>query len=65
MQNIKKVIVWRITQNCNMNYQFCSYSNEIQRIRDVANYEDILRFLKILGMYKDLNKREILISWIG
>jgi organic radical activating enzyme len=48
-----------------MNCLFCSYSNEIQRKRDVADNEDIVRFLKILGMYKDLKKQEILISWIG
>ncbi len=65
MKNFKRVIVWRVTQNCNMNCQFCSYSNEIQRKRDVANNADILRFSEILGKYKSFNKQEILISWIG
>ena len=65
MCNSKRVIVWRITQNCNMNCLFCSYSNEVIRKRDVADYADILRFLKVLGMYKDVSKQETLISWLG
>lgn len=65
MDNLRRVIVWRITQNCNMNCLFCSYSNEIDRKRDVADNEDILKFLKILGKYKDNHMQEILISWIG
>jgi len=65
MHNLKRVIVWRITQNCNMNCLFCSYSNEIQRQRDVANNSDISRFLKVLGTYKNESDQEILVSWIG
>ena len=65
MCNHKRVIVWRITQNCNMNCLFCSYSNELERKRDVADNADILRFLKILGEYENINNQEILISWIG
>lgn len=65
MHNSKRVIVWRTTQNCNMNCLFCSYSNEIQRKREVANNSDISRFLKILGTYKNETNQEMLISWIG
>lgn len=60
-----RVIVWRITQNCNMNCLFCSYSNEVDRKRDSANEENITNFINILGEYKRLNNQEILVSWIG
>ncbi len=65
MAERKRVIVWRVTQECNMNCLFCSYSNQIQRKRDIAKNEDILRVAKLLGEYKKNSGREVLISWIG
>jgi MoaA/NifB/PqqE/SkfB family radical SAM enzyme len=60
-----RVIVWRITQTCNMDCLFCSYSNQIDRRRDSANEEQVNRFINSLGEYKKLNNKEILLSWIG
>jgi len=65
MENPDKVIVWRITQKCNMNCLFCSYSNEVERKRDTADSKEIMRFIKLLGEYRDKTKQKILISWIG
>jgi len=65
MNNSKRVIVFRITQNCNMSCLFCSYSTEVERQRDVANIADIENFLKILSEYKSAKDQEILFSWIG
>lgn len=65
MAESKRVIVWRVTQDCNMNCMFCSYSNEIKRKRDSAKNEDILRIVELLREYKIKNNREILVSWIG
>jgi MoaA/NifB/PqqE/SkfB family radical SAM enzyme len=65
MNNPERVIVWRVTQNCNMSCLFCSYSKDIKRQRDIANETDIAEFLKILGKYKEVKNQELLISWIG
>lgn len=63
--NDTKVIVWRITQNCNMNCLFCSYSNQVERKRDTAKEEEVIDFINILGQYIKNNNKEILVSWIG
>ncbi len=60
-----RVIVWRITQNCNMNCLFCSYSTQIERKRDIAKDEDVLNFINILGEYKRNTNDDVLVSWIG
>lgn len=65
MNSPKRVIVWRVTQNCNMSCLFCSYSNDVHRKRDTANEDDVSRLLNILGDYKRERKQDILISWIG
>lgn len=60
-----RVIVWRITQDCNMRCRFCSYSNDIKRMRDNADEDEIKRLSKILGEYKKKSNDDILVSWIG
>ncbi len=61
----KRVIVWRITQNCNMNCLFCSYSNEVKRLRNDADYDEVSSLIDVLGKYKQQTNCEILVSWIG
>lgn len=62
---MNRVIVWRITQNCNMNCLFCSYSMEVKRTRGNASPDDIRALIKVLGAYKKQNNCNMLISWIG
>lgn len=61
----KRVIVWRITQTCNMNCKFCSYSNEVKRQRSDADVDEVERVLDILGKYRENKGEELLISFIG
>ena len=65
MKKYDKVIVWRITQHCNMNCLFCSYSNEIDRKRDTSEFSSVIRFIDFLKKYKEKSGKEILVSWIG
>ena len=65
MNNKKRVIVWRVIQNCNMRCQFCSYSNDVDRIRSRADPSDVKRLIQVLGEYKQKTGEDILISWIG
>ena len=60
-----RVIVWRITQQCNLLCRFCSYSREVERKRDEADAQEILRVADVLGDYKALTGDSILVSWIG
>lgn len=65
MDNKKRVIVWRITQTCNMKCLFCSYSNDVKRQRNDADEVEVSRLIKILGEYKKETNDNILVSWIG
>lgn len=60
-----RVIVWRITQQCNLLCSFCSYSREIERHRDESDALEIERVSEVLGEYKQLTGDNILVSWIG
>lgn len=60
-----RVIVYRITQDCNMRCRFCSYSCDVKRKRDSAEPELIGSFSEVLGEYRRLTGKNILVSWIG
>jgi len=61
----ERVIVWRITQDCNSGCKFCSYARDVDRKRENADPAQIRDFIKILGEYKEKTKRDVLVSWIG
>lgn len=61
----KRVIVWRITQHCNLGCRFCSYSREQERLRDTADPAQVERFGRTLSRYAAQQKQKVLISWIG
>ena len=60
-----RVIVWRITQDCNMRCRFCSYSCDVDRQRDDASIEEISQFIEVLGRCRSQRDENILVSWIG
>ena len=62
---MRRVIVWRITQNCNLRCRFCSYSRDVDRLRGTADSARVKRFGEILGNYTRLANQKALISWIG
>lgn len=60
-----RVIVWRVTQSCNMKCKFCSYSTEVERVRSDADSAEAERLCTVLGEYRRLTGEEMLVSWIG
>lgn len=60
-----RVIVWRVTQSCNMKCQFCSYSTEVDRVRGNADETEIERLCAVLGEYRKQTGEDMLVSWIG
>ena len=60
-----RVIVWRITQDCNMRCRFCSYSCEVARQRDDADTArrefDFIKHIhiKVNEDYKSIEKIDI------
>lgn len=61
----RRVIVWRVTQECNLGCGFCSYSNRLVRLRSDAEPGRVGRFGNVLGKYAKQTGRRILVSWIG
>lgn len=61
----RRVIVWRVTQACNLGCRFCSYSNELDRVRGAADPFQVRRFGEILGDYARQRGHTVLVSWIG
>lgn len=59
------IIVWRITQQCNLACPFCAYDRSLLGKRSSAEQQDIMRFAKILGEYRKQNSERVLLSWMG
>lgn len=59
------VLVWRITEVCDLACPFCAYSRDLRRSRAAANPDGVLRFGVLLGEYARAYRRSILVSWLG
>ena len=59
------VVVWRVTELCNLGCHFCGYSRHLHRPRHSADVEEVLRFGKLLGDYSAATGRTTLVSWLG
>ena len=59
------VIVWRITEACDLGCHFCAYSRHLRRRRVSADPKQVLAFGKLLGEYAKTYTRDILVSWLG
>ena len=61
----KLVVLWRITEICDLACPFCAYSRELRRSRTSADPDDILRFGALLSDYGRNYQRAVLVSWLG
>lgn len=61
----RRVVVWRVTQDCNLDCQFCSYSRSLDRLRQNADPVRVERFGRLLGAHSKRTGRKTLVSWIG
>ena len=59
------VIVWRISERCNLGCGFCGYSRALQRPRASADAGQIMRFGALLRGYSDTYGQRVLVSWLG
>jgi len=59
------IVVWRITQRCNLSCPFCAYDRRGSWPRRDADLESIRRFGVVLGEYQRLTGDQVLVSWIG
>jgi MoaA/NifB/PqqE/SkfB family radical SAM enzyme len=59
------VIVWRVTEACDLGCPFCAYSRHLRRPRGYANPDQILALGALLSQYAAAYSRDILVSWLG
>lgn len=59
------VVVWRVTEACDLACRFCGYSRELRRPRRRASAEDVLGFGRALAEYAAAAGRRVLLSWLG
>lgn len=59
------VIVWRVTENCNLACPFCAYDRRLVRSRSQADLNSVIRFGRLLAEYQKISRRSVLVSWLG
>jgi MoaA/NifB/PqqE/SkfB family radical SAM enzyme len=61
----QRVVVWRITEACDLGCGFCAYSRRLRRPRATADPKQVLAFGGLLSEYARVDSREVLVSWLG
>lgn len=59
------IIVWRITQRCNLSCPFCAFDRTVIRPRQEEDEETARRFGLALADYQRETGDPVLVSWIG
>ncbi len=59
------VIVWRITEVCDLGCGFCAYSRHLHRPRAAADPDQVMTFGALLSEYARVQSRDVLVSWLG
>ncbi|MBL8058869.1 MAG: radical SAM protein [Anaerolineales bacterium] len=59
------VVVWRVTERCDLACRFCGYSRELRRPRRHSPAESVLAFGRVLAAHAAATGRRILLSWLG
>ncbi len=65
MKTRSLVVVWRVTERCNLGCKFCAYDRAVERSRRDADPASILAFGSVLGEYSREIGIPILVSWLG
>ena len=59
------IVVWRITQHCNLRCPFCEWDQSLPRSRQHADAREVLRFATLLAEWQAATGRRVLVSWLG
>lgn len=59
------IVVWRVTQQCNLICPFCAYDRDLPWPRHEASPDHLLRFGAVLAEYRRLTGDQVLVSWMG
>ena len=59
------VVVWRITQACDLGCDYCGYSRALKQRRAQADPRAVLAWGRVLSEYAARAGRDVLVSWLG
>jgi MoaA/NifB/PqqE/SkfB family radical SAM enzyme len=59
------IVVWRVTERCNLSCKFCGFDRELSRPRRDADPQSILAFGALLAEYQRMTGDKVLVSWLG
>lgn len=59
------IVVWRVTQRCNLSCPFCAYDRNSSWPRRDADATVVRRFGAVLAEYQRVTGDPVLVSWIG
>ena len=59
------IVVWRVTQRCNLSCPFCGFDRRLDRVRRDADVEMVARFGALLSEYQRATGDRVLVSWMG
>ena len=59
------IVVWRVTQSCNLSCPFCGFDRRLDRVRRDADVETVARFGAVLSEYQRATGDHVLVSWMG
>jgi MoaA/NifB/PqqE/SkfB family radical SAM enzyme len=59
------VVVWRVTQRCNLGCAFCGYDRRLAWARRDADPAQVAAFGGVLADFQGSTGRRVLVSWLG
>jgi len=59
------IVVWRVTERCNLACPFCAYDRRLSLSRAVADPDAVAAFGAVLAEYQRLAGDGVLVSWLG
>lgn len=59
------IVVWRVTEQCNLSCGFCAYDRRLERSRRSAAPATVMTFGSALGAYQRATGDQVLVSWLG
>lgn len=59
------IVLWRVTEKCNLACGFCAYDRRLQGARREVDVATVLRFGQTLGDYRRMTGERVLLSWLG
>lgn len=59
------IILWRVTNRCNLSCAFCAYDKRLDIARLTADPAQVARMITLLGAWRAQTGQDVLLSWLG